>query len=576
MATETSTTEASPAPARGPWWGTDVRSELAWLSMYYRGKRRQLVAIVGVALAMSLLAPAQPHVIRLVFDHAVPEGNTGLLLWLALMLLALRLASSALSFLARQMTVKVTRGVTMEIRRAIIAGLYDQPSEFHDLSVPARLQKRIVHDTEQLENNMQMVASVGLPALLSAIMLAVMMASMSWQVTGLLMVLAPPLWMATRLSNAFVKRNLRSFQAQFELFNKGIYFVLRHMDLTRIRAFEDGELTRQTSILAGLREAGARMSEGFEIHNQIQAVVTSVIAIALLISGGIAIQQGLLKIGDFVALYIAAAMLSGQASRMASVIPDVFIMRDVVGRLRELPQRTGPARQAGARFSAFKGHIDVEGVSFRRGNRLILRRVDLSIRPGRHVAIRGANGAGKSTLVQLVLGLLTPFEGRLTADGVPYGELDLAALRRQIGFVPQRPNFFGGTLLENIAYGRPEATIEDVEAALRKAGIDDFVRSLPSGLETLVGEGGVTISGGQGQRIAIAAALVARPRLLVLDEPTNHLDPVAVTSIIDTLRREAADTAVLTISHASALIGSADAVYDLTAGRLIPAEEANA
>jgi ABC-type multidrug transport system fused ATPase/permease subunit len=252
------------------------------------------------------------------------------------------------------------------------------------------------------------------------------------------------------------------------------------------------------------------------------------------------------------------------------------MIRDVVDRLRELPQRSAPALRAGSALPAFKGCIELEGVSFRRGSRPILRRVDLTIRPGRHVAIRGANGAGKSTLVQLVLGLLKPSEGRLTADGVPYDDLDLAALRRKIGFVPQRPDFFGGTLLENIIYGRPEATTEEVAAALRKAGIDDFVRSLPNGLETLVGEGGVTISGGQGQRLAIAAALVARPPLLVLDEPTNHLDPMAVTAIIDTLRRESADTAVLTISHASALIGSADAVYDLTSGRLTPAEEASA
>ncbi|WP_409563111.1 ABC transporter ATP-binding protein [Hyphomicrobium sp. MC8b] len=553
-----------------------MRAEFAWMASYYRGSWNALLAIVSVAVAGALLAPAQPHIVRLIFDHAIPEGHTALLVGLALLLLAVRFAGGALSLLSRHLTLTVTRGVTMEIRRAIIAGLYDQPSEFHDFSAPGRLQKRIVHDTEQLENHMQAVLSVGLPALLGAMTLTLMMASMSWQVTGILLVLAPPLWFTTRLSNTFLKRNLEAFQAQFELFNKGIYFVLRHMDLTRIRAFEEGELDRQTSILAGLRESGARMSRGFEIHNQIQNVATSVIAIVLLVSGGIAIQHGMLKVGDFVALYIAAAMLSGQSIRLASVIPDVFMIRDVVDRLRELPQRSAPALRAGSALPAFKGCIELEGVSFRRGSRPILRRVDLTIRPGRHVAIRGANGAGKSTLVQLVLGLLKPSEGRLTADGVPYDELDLAALRRKIGFVPQRPDFFGGTLLENIIYGRPEATTEDVDDALRKAGIDDFVRSLPNGLETLVGEGGVTISGGQGQRLAIAAALVARPRLLVFDEPTNHLDPMAVTAIIDTLRRESAGTAVLTISHASALIGSADAVFDLTAGRLTPAEEASA
>src|SRR5262249_7002345 len=148
----------------------------------------------------------------------------------------------------------------------------------------------------------------------------------------------------------------------------------------------------------------------------------------------------------------------------------------------------------------------------------------LDVQPRTSVAIVGLNGAGKTTMGLLVTGFYRPVSGRLLADGIPYEQLDVASLRRQMGIVFQHSLIFPDTITANITYGYPDATPEQIERAAQLAGVHQFVANLPDGYQTYVGDDGLLLSGGQRQRIAIARALLHQPRLLVLDEPTQHLD----------------------------------------------------
>src|SRR5262249_44316119 len=155
--------------------------------------------------------------------------------------------------------------------------------------------------------------------------------------------------------------------------------------------------------------------------------------------------------------------------------------------------------------------IDVS-VSFR--GKPVLNSVNFDIGPGDNIAIVGANGAGKTTLLNLILGFLKPDDGEMLAEGKPFDEVDLRALRREIGVVPQKPTFFAGTIADNIAYGLSHVGRDEITAAAETAGAHGFIRGLPHGYETEIGEGGVLVSGGEAQRLAIARALVGRPKLL--------------------------------------------------------------
>jgi ABC-type multidrug transport system fused ATPase/permease subunit len=214
------------------------------------------------------------------------------------------------------------------------------------------------------------------------------------------------------------------------------------------------------------------------------------------------------------------------------------------------------------------GALDLCGVSFAYDERTILQQIDLRLESGKITAVVGPNGSGKSTIIHLLLGFYRPTNGALCAGGIPYDELDVAALRSHFGVVVQDPILFAGSVKNNILYGLQDVSNERLLEAARMATVDEFVQLLPEGYATQVGEQGIKLSGGQRQRLAIARALVRKPHFLILDEPTNHLDVDAIRRIAESIRQLDHAPAILLVSHDEAVIRMADEVLQLTDGRL--------
>jgi len=217
----------------------------------------------------------------------------------------------------------------------------------------------------------------------------------------------------------------------------------------------------------------------------------------------------------------------------------------------------------------FDGAVALRGVTFGHGEEPVLVDVDVVVGAGERVAVTGPNGAGKSTVAALLLGLHRPWSGVAEASGVPFDALDVTELRHGIGAVPQEPTLRPGTIAENISFGRPEATREDVLGAGELAGVDRFVAAQPAGYDTHLGEDGVGLSGGERQCVALARALVGRPPLLILDEPTNHLDAEASVRLVDMLDALEPAPAILLITHDPAVAAWADRVVALADGRVV-------
>lgn len=225
----------------------------------------------------------------------------------------------------------------------------------------------------------------------------------------------------------------------------------------------------------------------------------------------------------------------------------------------------------------FEREIRFDRVSFAYGDeRLVLRELSLTLPAGSFTTLVGASGAGKTTIVDLVTGLLRPQEGRIWIDDVPLDEVDLVAWRHAIGYVPQDNLLLHDTVAYNVTLGDPRLGPEDVERALRAAGAWDFVRALPQGVDTVVGERGGALSGGQRQRILVARALVDQPRLLILDEATSALDPATAAALARTLRDLRGRVTILAVSHQSDLVEAADRVYRLEKGGAVEIEPASA
>jgi len=219
---------------------------------------------------------------------------------------------------------------------------------------------------------------------------------------------------------------------------------------------------------------------------------------------------------------------------------------------------------------AFAGEVSFHGVHFHyRPRRPVLCDVTLRVQPGQLVGVVGPNGAGKSTLLGLIPRLYDPVDGKIRIDRESIQDFTLDTLREQIGIVLQQPILFGATIRENIAYGKPDATMEEIVAVARAADVHDFVAGLPDGYDTVIAEGGVTLSGGQRQKIAIARAIIKDPPILLLDEPTTALDAESAAEVNATLERLRRGKTALRVAHRLEEVAGADLIVVLYDGRII-------
>jgi ATP-binding cassette subfamily B protein len=231
-----------------------------------------------------------------------------------------------------------------------------------------------------------------------------------------------------------------------------------------------------------------------------------------------------------------------------------------------------PERQGGAVLKKFRGELSMDGVTFRypsRPEREVLRGVTFQAQPGQRVALVGSSGGGKSTIFSLLLGFYEAEAGSIRFDGQDVSGLDITKLRKQMAVVPQEVMLFGGSIAENIAYGKPGASQAEIEAAAQVANAHEFISTMPEGYQTAVGPRGVKLSGGQRQRIAIARAVLANPRILLLDEATSALDAESERLVNEALERLLQGRTALVIAHRLSTVRNADKILVVNNGQIV-------
>jgi ATP-binding cassette subfamily B protein len=299
--------------------------------------------------------------------------------------------------------------------------------------------------------------------------------------------------------------------------------------------------------------------------------VTALAGVVVLWYGGHRVMAGALTIGQLMFFYALLGHLLEPLERLASVNLRLQEALVAVDRLYQVLDLEAEQHGSGGRvpFAGVRDAIALGDVSFKYGCRAnVLEQVSLRIPAGKTVAVVGESGSGKSTLLKLLLGFYAPTEGRLLVDGVDLRDMDLASLRAGVGLVSQDPFIFNGTVRDNIALGRPGATLAEVIEAARAAGLDEFIAALPERYDTPIGERGANLSGGQRQRLAIARVLLCRPEVVVFDEATSHLDTATERAIQDSLRTVLAGKTVVLVAHRLSTVKDADMIYVLHQGRV--------
>jgi ATP-binding cassette subfamily B protein/subfamily B ATP-binding cassette protein MsbA len=419
-----------------------------------------------------------------------------------------------------------------------------------------------------------MVTGALLPLLQSLVMLAAMFVVM-WRLEPTLTVLALGVVPLLGLAICFLGKPMQErMRERREL--EGQMMSVVHQALTAlpvVQAFtrEEAEHARfrdyaTKTVTAYERSTGADMT--FKL---VVGLVTAAGTAAMIWLGAHYALEGRLSVGTILVFIAYLASLYGPVNSIAYTAATLRYTAANAERVLEVLD-TAPAvhDHPGARDVRLQGHVRFEGVRFGyETDRPVVEDVSFEARPGEVVAIVGPTGAGKSSLVSLLVRYFDPWSGRVTLDGHDIRDLRLRSLRQQVAVMLQEPFILPLTVAENIAYGRPDASPAEIVAAALAANADEFIRRLPQGYETVVGERGATLSGGEKQRLAIARALVKRAPVLVLDEPTSALDARTETLLLDALDRLMKGRTTLVIAHRLSTVRSADRIVVLDRGRIL-------
>lgn len=559
----------------------------------FAGKRRALFFTSGLLVVQPILLAGIMYGIKRSFDSMLTASAFSSLLLISLGLVLLYLCSGGLALVVRYRMICLTHVAVQELRQRLAIHLYQLSRSRYAQFDSKRLQTMLVQDVIRVDVMANALAGKLLPNVVIVMSMTAVLLYLNWLLFLVIALLFPLLVLLELATRPLLRHQIQLFHRRLEALQERILFGLEALDLTHIHSVEQREIERQVGAGDQFRRDSAHLALLRELLQFSQDALMLVITVICLLIGGWFVIQGRMSVGDLFIFYGVTALLQPYVQVSWSTIPQIVEGLESLQTLVTWLTQADAPPQFGHVQLTFTGEVRFQQIvfgypavalspstvaqteNFEVGNRqaaaarrVLLQQIDLQIKPGQIVAIVGPNGVGKSTLASLLLGFYQPQAGAIFVDNIPLTTVDIGAFRRQVGVVPQSPLIFHGTVLENITYGMPHASPSALRWATTLAQADEFIQALPDGYETIIGDHGILVSGGQRQRLALARALLLRPPFLILDEPTNHLDNHAVQQLIQNLRQPTYSPACLLITHDMTLAPFWDVGYHLEAGRL--------
>ena len=554
------------------------------VSGYLWPHRGRILAALGQVCLISALELLKPWPLKLIIDSVLggqplPGGlDAGLapgalLLAACVALVVIYAALGAFTLVSNYTTIRIGQRMVRDLRSDLYAHLHRLSMAFHSRAQAGDLLYRVTADTFALQSLTMNCLFPAASALILLTGMAVIMLQLDWQLTLLALGVCPLLLLAIGRLN----RRISDAAGEMRERESEVYGVVqRAMAAMRvIQAFtrEDEEHRRFMTASERSLAAGLRL---YTLQTFYSGVVNLVIALgtaAVVWMGARHVFEGTLTVGSLVVFISYLASLYGPINNMFQVyglaqsarvgVQRVLDVLDVERDLADDGHRTFPAEGA-------RGLVAWDDVDFQYAPGVpVLRGVTLRVEPGQRVAVVGPTGAGKSTLLSLLPRFYDPTRGRVLVDGIDAREYRLSSLRRQVAMVLQPPLLFPVSIRENIAFGRPDARIEEIVAAAKAARIHDMVARLPRGYDTAVGENSVTLSEGEKQRLTIARAILRDSPILILDEPTSALDPETEGLIMEALERLQTGRTTFIIAHRLSTVRSADLIVVIKGGQVV-------
>jgi len=551
-----------------------IRKSAAWrfYLSYFRDRWYLLVVSLGLTILQAAVFLPVALILRTLLNDDIKNGNREQIGISGLMVAGLILAHMGIRMLNKRVILVHNKRIHNKLRDDLFARIYDVPKVFYAKLEGIKWHTIFMHDVLQLDAMSMTLFTGFIPAIVICLALSVVMIYINGLLFLIMVSVVPLIFITMVVTSGKMRRLAYTRRKAIQTYSKQVNFALSMMDLTRIQAAEGEEIAKQEKYNAALRVLDIRSNWLNEIYQSVQEMFIMMMTVVLLVGGGLAAMGSALTIGDLFTFYIVFMFARRYLFQLIGFTPTVIHGTEALERVYEIVSVDARNPYRGDRLPGPDSRICVEHVSFSYSSEPLLEDINFVLDEGEFVLLQGDNGSGKTTLINLILGFYQPDDGVITFGGVPYHELDIPELRRMFGVVLQESPVFRGSIRENILYGRKEVDPEAFEEALLLSGMNDFVKDLPKGLKTEVGDRGILLSGGQRQRIAIARALVTRPKLLILDEPTNHLDKSTVEVLLDNLRNLTYKPTIIVISHLDLFAQKADRLLRVVDGHLLEVE----
>lgn len=534
-----------------------------------------IAGLIFIALSAGTTM-AFPYLLKKLIDSAHAPVNAGY--WasptgIAVGMIGLLVIQMIVSFMRVYLFTTVGEHAVADMRKDIYKRMITMPMEFFAQRRVGELSSRLSGDIAQIQDTVTTMLAEVLRGVLTLLMGMGLIFYISPRLTLIMLSVIPVIIVVGLIFGKRIKKLAKS--AQDQLADSGTIVQETLQGISNVKAFSNEwyEIGRYTKSINDVVKMAVRNGRfrGFFVSFLLFSVFGAIVLVVWYGAG--MMQQGLLSFGDLTAFVVYTAFVGGTMAGFADLYSQLQKTLGATQRVRELlkenTENVSVIKEQLNKNFKLNGAVSFEHLAFSYPSRpeiQVIKDMSLEVQPGQQIAIVGPSGAGKSTLVSILLRFYDPAAGKLMFDGVDAREIPLSQLRKQMALVPQDVMLFGGTIYENIAYGNPDASQGEIEAAAKKANAHDFIMSFPEGYQTIVGERGIKLSGGQRQRIAIARAILKDPVILILDEATSSLDSESEALVQDALDKLMENRTSFVIAHRLSTIRNADKIVVLEHG----------